>query len=509
MHPVDEVSQQPAPVARPAHVLPGLPPLLAGYGGPERAGSLDEVVADPGRSAARLHGPYAQLGATLAASGPHELPGLAAVAGRLRADHVQHEVTFRGVGQDEPFPLDPLPRIIGRAEWTALSAGLVQRVRALEMFLADVYGEGVILRDRVVPAALVTGCAQFSAVAAAIGPAAPVRIVVAGVDVVRDGDGTLRVLEDNLRCPSGTAYVMANRAAMMRVQPGLSGGYRLLPVAGYGQRLLAALRAAAPPGVSEPTVVVLTPGPTAPAHPEHRMLAAAMGVPLVRPRDLLTDRGAVWLDMADGRLRVDVAYRRVDDEELASADGAAVLAAARAGTLVLGNALGNGVADDKGIYTYVPEMIRYYLGEDPLLPNVATLRCWVPDERAEALARMSALVFKPVSGYGGRGIVFGPTTSAGGMAQLRARVLADPRGWIAQPVLDLSTVPTLADGQLVARHVDLRPFVVNDGASLWVMPGGLTRVALAAGSLLVNSSQGGGTKDTWVLAAEPPRPVAR
>ena len=495
MHPVDEVFQHPAAP---------LPAVLADYPGPERAGSLDEAVADPGTPAARVCGPYAPLGATLTATGPDTAAELDVVADRLRADHITHEVTFRGVGDDEPFPLDPLPRIIDGAEWAALSAGLIQRVRALELFLADVYGGGAILHDEVVPAELVTGCPQFSATAAAIGSAAPVRIVVAGVDIVRDGAGTLRVLEDNLRCPSGTAYAMANRAAMTRVQPRLADGYQLLPVAGYGQRLLAALRAAASPGVSDPTVVVLTPGPSAPAYPEHRMLATAMGVPLVRPGDLLGERGAVWLATAQGRRRVDVAYRRVDDEELATGDGAPVLAAVRAGTLVLGNALGNGVADDKGIYTYVPEMIRYYLGEDPLLPNVATLRCWLPDERAQALARMSELVFKPVSGYGGRGIVFGPTAAAADLAQLRARVLADPRGWIAQPVLDLSTVPTLVDGQLVARHVDLRPFVVNDGTSQWVMPGGLTRVALGAGSLLVNSSQGGGSKDTWVLGAETP-----
>jgi len=480
-----------------------LPPLLAGY--PTDSGRADESAArdqpapfDESAAFDETGSPvlrpvYRRLGSTL----PHSGAALAELAARLRADHAEHGVRFGAAGR--LYPLDPLPRLIGATEWAALQRGLIQRVAALDLFLADVYGPGRIIDAGVVPAEVVRASPQFSADAAATRPPSGVRVHVAGLDIVRDSSGTFTVLEDNLRCPSGAGYALANRAAVNRVWPALSAACSPRPVDDYAPKLLAALRAAAPAGVSDPGVVVLTSGPAGAAHVEHRMLAALMGVPLVGVDQLSVADGVVSATLPTGTSRVDVIYRRVDDEELGPGHPPGLLAAARNGAVVLANALGNGVGDDKGVYPYVPAMIGYYLGEQPLLPNVTTLRCWLPDERGEALARMADLVFKPVAGYGGQGIVFGPTTDRAGLARLREQVQADPRGWIAQPMLALSKLPTLVGGRLVPRRADLRPFVVNDGESLWVLPGGLTRVAADSDSLLVNSSQGGGSKDTWVV----------
>ncbi len=483
--------------------VPSLPPVLAGYPQPRRAGAWDEAVdrAEPAR-ARDAYRPLAQ------ALGPVAGSDLLDRAEALTRGYTDQGITFSHSGQDRPFPLDPFPRILDAAEWSTLERGLVQRVRALEMFLGDVYGAQQILADRVVPRRLVTSCSQFCRQVAGIVPPTGVRVHVAGIDVIRDGAGTLRVLEDNLRSPSGVSYVMENRRAMASVFPELFDRYPVSPVQDYGFRLLGVLRAAAPASAVDPTVVVLTPGVYSAAYFEHSLLARHMGVELVEGRDLVVRGTTLYLRTTVGEQRVDVVYRRVDDEFLDPLhfDGDSVLGVAgllgvvRAGNVVLANAVGNGVADDKGIYTYVPDMVRYYLGEEPLLPNVETVRCWVPEERADALSRMDELVFKPVEGYGGHGIVFGPDADERELAALRARVEADPRGWIAQPVLDLSTVPTLVGDRLAPRHVDFRPFVLNDGASTWVLPGGLTRVALPADSLVVNSSQGGGSKDTWVLA---------
>jgi uncharacterized circularly permuted ATP-grasp superfamily protein len=336
-----------------------------------------------------------------------------------------------------------------------------------------------------------------------------VRIHVAGIDLVRDEHGDFRVLEDNVRVPSGVSYVLENRQALTQVLPEALQSHRVQPVADYPQNLLAALRAAAPSGVDDPVVVVLTPGVYNSAYFEHSLLARAMGVELVEGRDLVCRGNRVYMRTTNGDRRVDVVYRRVDDDFLdpvhfrrdSVLGCAGILNAARAGGVSIANAVGNGVAD-----TYVPELTKYYLGEELVLGNVPTYRLEIPAEREEALDRLHELVVKPVDGSGGKGLVVCPDASAEQVEELRRRVLADPRGWIAQPVVALSTVPTLAGTQMRPRHVDLRPFAVNDGRSVRVLRGGLTRVALREGSLVVNSSQGGGSKDTWVLAGEDAEP---
>jgi uncharacterized circularly permuted ATP-grasp superfamily protein len=331
---------------------------------------------------------------------------------------------------------------------------------------------------------------------------------VSGIDLIRDNAGEFRVLEDNVRVPSGVSYVMTNRRAISAALPETISEHRIRPVAGYPQRLLAALRAAAPAGVTDPTVVVLTPGVYNGAYFEHALLARTMGVELVEGRDLECRRGRVMMRTTKGLEPVHVIYRRVDDEFLDPVHFRAdsvlgcpgLVDAARAGNVTLANAIGNGVADDKLVYTYMPDLIRYYLDEEPVIRNVDTWRLGEPEAREEVLDRLDELVLKPVDGSGGKGIVIGPVATRSELDELRAKVLEDPRSWIAQPVVQLSTVPTFVDGRLGARHVDLRPFAVNDGERVWVLPGGLTRVALAEGELIVNSSRGGGSKDTWVLA---------
>jgi uncharacterized circularly permuted ATP-grasp superfamily protein len=418
-------------------------------------------------------------------------------------------ITFSLSGEERPFPLDLVPRIVAADEWAMVERGVVQRVRALERFLADVYGPGEILADGIIPRRLVTSSSHFHRAAHGIEPPNGVRILVAGIDLVRDTDGRFRVLEDNLRTPSGISYVVENRRTMARVFPELFTSHRVRPVSGYPARLLEALRAAAPAGSPEPTVVVLTPGVFNAAYFEHSFLARQMGVELVEGRDLVCRDGVVYMRTTEGEQRVDVVYRRVDDDfldplhfrpdSLVGCPG--IINAARAGNVTIANAVGNGVADDKLVYTYVPELIRYYLGEEPVLGNVDTFRLDDPDQLAYVLERIDELVLKPVDGSGGYGLVVGPSASSEELDRLRAQVRASPRAWIAQPVVALSTAPTQIGHRLQPRHIDLRPFTINDGESIWVVPGGLTRVALPRGSLVVNSSQGGGSKDTWVLAS--------
>jgi uncharacterized circularly permuted ATP-grasp superfamily protein len=431
-------------------------------------------------------------------------------------------ITFNLFGEERPFPLDLVPRLLDPAEWDRIERGVIQRVQALEAFLADVYGRGEVLEAGVVPRRLVLTSAHYHRAAAGIEPPNGVRVHVAGIDLVRDEAGEFRVLEDNLRTPSGVSYVIENRRAMTRVFPELFAAHRVRPVADYAARLLGALRAAAPPGVTDPTVVVLTPGVYNSAYFEHSLLARQMGVELVEGRDLVVSEGRVAMRTTDGEQAVHVVYRRIDDDYLdplhfrsESVVGCAgLLNAARSGRVTIANAVGNGVADDKLLYTFVPELIRFYLGQEPVLDNVETYRLEDPDQRAHVLDRLDSLVLKPVDGSGGKGLVIGPQATDGELAELRRQVLADPRRWVAQRVVSLSTSPTMVGDRLAPRHVDLRPFAVNDGTGIWVLPGGLTRVALPAGSLVVNSSQGGGSKDTWVLApepvaAEPRRPSVR
>jgi len=420
-------------------------------------------------------------------------------------------ITFSLSGEERPFPLDLVPRVIPSAEWATIEAGVTQRVRGLEAFLADLYGgHGQALEDGIVPRSLVSSSAHFHRAAYGVEPANGVRVQVAGIDLVRDADGVFKVLEDNLRTPSGISYVVENRRTMARVFPELFASHRVRPVGGYPARLLEALRASASQrGGGDPNVVVLTPGIYNSAYFEHSFLARQMGVELVEGRDLVCRDDVLFMRTTEGEQRVDVVYRRVDDafldpvhfrpDSMVGCPG--LLNAARSGNVTIANAVGNGVADDKLMYTYVPALIEYYLGEKALLANVATYRLEDPDQRAEALERLDQLVVKPVDASGGYGIVIGPVASDEVLAETRRAIEASPRNFIAQDVVTLSTSPTKIGDRLRARHVDLRPFAVNDGSKIWVVPGGLTRVALPEGSLVVNSSQGGGSKDTWVMAA--------
>ncbi|WP_330182553.1 circularly permuted type 2 ATP-grasp protein [Nocardia sp. NBC_01503] len=475
--------------------------VFAGYRAGRYARAYDEMFDPAGRPRAPYRGIFAALAAIDASD-------LAARAEALARAFVDQGITFSLSGQERPFPLDLVPRVIAATEWTKLERGIKQRVRALEAFLADVYGEQTILRDRVIPKRLVTSCAHFHREATGLIPPNGVRIHVAGIDLIRDEHGDFRVLEDNLRSPSGVSYVMENRRTMARVFPDLFASHRVRAVGDYPSNLLRALRAAAAPNADDPTVVVLTPGVYNSAYFEHSLLARQMGVELVEGRDLFCRDSSVYMRTTAGERQVDVIYRRIDDTFLdpmqfrpdSMLGIAGILNAARAGTVVLANAVGNGVGDDKLVYTYVPAFIEYYLGEKPVLPNVDSYRCWEPDERDEVLDRVAELVVKPVEGSGGYGIVIGPDATHKELDAVRRKVRADPRGWIAQPVVQLSTVPSKIGPCLAPRHVDLRPFAVNDGDDIWVLPGGLTRVALPEDSLVVNSSQGGGSKDTWVLA---------
>jgi uncharacterized circularly permuted ATP-grasp superfamily protein len=458
--------------------------------------------------AGEVREPYRELYPALARMSQEELRGR---TDALASSYLAQGVTFDFAGEERPFPLDAVPRVIAASDWSMVEAGVAQRVRALERFLADVYGPQHAVRDGVIPAALISSSTHYHRQAAGIVSANGVRVHVSGIDVIRDEAGAWRVLEDNVRVPSGVSYVISNRRVMAQTLPELFTSMRVRPVGDYPNRLLQALRASAPEGVEDPTVVVLTPGVYNSAYYEHTLLARLMGVELVEGRDLFCSGGRVWMRTTAGPTRVDVIYRRVDDEFLDpqqfrpdSVLGApGLMLAARLGHVTIANAVGNGVADDKLVYTYVPELIRYFLGEEPILPNVDTWRLEEPEALAEVLDRLDELVVKPVDGSGGKGLVVGPDASRNELAELRGRLLADPRGWIAQPVVQLSTIPTLVEDGMRPRHADLRPFAVNDGTDVWVLPGGLTRVALPEGQLVVNSSQGGGSKDTWVLDGNP------
>lgn len=477
------------------------------FGGYNDLGSYAKAFDEMFDNQGNVRGPYKGIFAELAPSDADELEARAEALGRAFIDQ---GITFSLSGQERPFPLDLVPRVISAAEWSRLERGITQRVKALEMFLDDIYGDQEILRDGVIPRRLITSCEHFHRQAAGINPPNGVRIHVAGIDLVRDAQGTFRVLEDNLRSPSGVSYVMENRRTMARVFPNLFATHRVRAVGDYSSHLLRALRNAAATNEADPTVVVLTPGPFNSAYFEHSLLARQMGVELVEGRDLFCRDNGVYMRTTEGERQVDVIYRRIDDDFLdpmqfrpdSVLGVAGLLNAARAGNVVISSAVGNGVGDDKLVYCYVPTIIEYYLGEKPSLANVDTLRCWLDDEREEVLDRLDELVIKPVEGSGGYGIVFGPDASEKELATIRRKVIGDPRGWIAQPVVQLSTVPTKVGDALAPRHVDLRPFAVNDGEQVWVLPGGLTRTALIEGSLVVNSSQGGGSKDTWVLASK-------
>jgi uncharacterized circularly permuted ATP-grasp superfamily protein len=405
------------------------------------------------------------------------------------------------------IPFDIIPRVIDQGEWDRLARGLEQRVKALNAFLHDVYHERDIIRAGKIPEAQVLANPAFLGEMAGLDTALGVHVHIAGVDVVRTGADEFYVLEDNCRTPSGVSYMLENREAMMRLFPDLFAALDVAPIEQYPHELFATLREVAPPDAGgDPTVVVLTPGHFNSAYYEHSFLADEMGVELVEGQDLVVEDGFVFMRTTEGRKRVHVVYRRIDDDFLDPlvfrADSAlgvpGLMASYRMGRVTIVNAVGAGVADDKAIYCHVPEMIRFYLGEEPLIANVPTWDCSRPAELSHVLANLEDLVVKNVHGSGGYGMLVGPTSTKGERAEFAERLSARPETYIAQPTLALSTCPTYVESGVAPRHVDLRPFVLT-GARTRIVPGGLTRVALREGSLVVNSSQGGGTKDTWVV----------
>jgi len=422
-------------------------------------------------------------------------------------------ITFSVYGDEQAaeriIPFDIVPRIFSAAEWERLSAGLEQRVRAINAFVDDVYGARRILADGIVPADIVLANPQYCIPVAGARPPHGVYAHICGIDLIRTGADDFYVLEDNCRTPSGVSYMIENRDAMLRLCPELFDIFPVRPVDSYPELLRETLYSVAPEGVSEPRCVLLTPGHHNSAFYEHSFLADNMGIELVEGRDLEVDDDIVWMKTIDGRVRVDVIYRRVDDafldplvfraDSLLGVNG--LMAAYLAGNVTLVNAPGTGIADDKAIYSYMPAIVRYYAGEEAKLPNVETWRCREPKDLRYTLDNLDKLVVKLVDGSGGYGMLVGPTASRKEIEEFRARLKAAPERYIAQPTLALSTVPTQCGDGLAPRHVDFRPFVLTGANGVTIVPGGLTRVALRKGSLVVNSSQGGGTKDSFVLAA--------
>ena len=424
--------------------------------------------------------------------------------------YARHGITFAvygdEVGVERSIPFDIIPRILSARAWKKLSDGCCQRVRALNAFLKDIYDGQEIIKAGIIPEQQIVGNGLYRPEMRGINVPAGVYIHIAGIDLVKVDSDTFYVLEDNLRTPSGVSYMLENRRMMMRLFPELFSRVPVAPIDHYADVLLDNLRAVAPAGITNPMVVVLTPGAANSAYFEHAFLAQQMGVELVEGQDLFIADNVVYMRTTHGPQRVDVIYRRVDDDFLdplafrpdSILGVPGLFAAYRAGRVTLANAIGTGVADDKATYIYVPEMVRFYLGEEPILQNVPTFRLGIADDLEYVLAHLSELVVKEVQGSGGYGMLIGPAASAGELEAYRARILASPASFIAQPTLALSTCPTFVQSGIAPRHVDLRPYVLS-GRSVTLVPGALTRVALREGSLVVNSSQGGGTKDTWVL----------
>lgn len=478
-------------------------------GGP----GFDELVDASGRPRTAA-GP---LWEALAALGPAGLAARQADAEReMRSLGATFAVQGDGDATERTWPLDVVPRLVPADEWQVVEAGLVQRLAALNRFIDDTYHDQRAVRDGVVPAEVVTGSPNFRPECMGIEPPGGIWAHICGSDLVRGADGTLFVLEDNLRVPSGVSYMLQNRAVVKRALPDLFRRYSVGPLDPYLTKLRSVLHAVAPVP-HDPVVAVLTPGVANAAHFEHAFLARHLGAELVEAADLqVLDDGTLCMRTIGGLERVDVVYRRVDDlyldAEVFRRDSVVgvpgLLRAMRAGRVAVVNAPGAGVADDKAVYSYVPDLIRFYLGEDPILPNVPTYWCGRPAERAHVLANLGSLVMKPATESGGYGVVIGPRAGAGTLDHLARRIERNPEGWVAQPVVSLSTAPALAaDGTLQPRHVDLRPFTLLGPAGSYVTRGGLTRVGASAGSLIVNSSQGGGSKDTWVVEAILPGPA--
>jgi uncharacterized circularly permuted ATP-grasp superfamily protein len=486
--------------AAPGAASAGPNDLFAGYA---LGGAYDEML-DPRGQPRR---PYRELHRELMALTPDDLE---------RSKHTadlsffNQGITFtvygRKEGTEKIFPHDLLPRIISGSDWDVIERGLTQRITALNLFLRDLYHERKILRDRVVPAEMIYSCRHFRRQMCNVKVPRDAYVNVMGTDLIRLPDGQFVVLEDNLRVPSGVSYMLSSRKVTKQIFPALFRKYAVRPIEHYGQALLSTLRSLSPEGREDPTVVLLTPGVYNSAYYEHAYLARQMGIELVEGRDLVVHDNIVYMRTTKGLQRVDVIYRRVDDDFLDplafrvdSALGASgIFSAYRAGNVSLANALGTGVADDKAVYAYLPKIIRYYLDQDPILNNVDTLLLSDPAQRSHVVDRLQQFVVKAVGESGGYGMLIGPHSSEDQRREMKARILADPRNYIAQPVLALSTAPCFVDGGIEPRHVDLRPYVLF-GEKTTIVPGGLTRVALRRGSLVVNSSQGGGSKDTWVL----------
>ncbi len=441
-----------------------------------------------------------------------EQPAETVARKRVEADLIFRRVgiTFavygNNAGTERLIPFDIIPRIIPAHEWSQLQKGLTQRVQALNMFIHDIYHAQHIVKAGVIPAEQIFRNAQYRPEMQDVAVASDIYAHIAGVDIVRAGAGEFYVLEDNLRVPSGVSYMLEDRKMMMRLFPDLFARHKIAPVAHYPDLLLDMLRSVAPQGVDDPTVVVMTPGMYNSAYFEHAFLAQQMGVELVEGQDLFVSDNSVFMRTTRGPKRVDVIYRRIDDDYLDplafrsdSAIGVpGLLSVYRAGRVTLSNAIGTGVADDKSIYPFVPDMIRFYLSEEPLLNNVPTYQCRKKEDLQYTLDHLAELVVKEVHGAGGYGMLVGPASTKAEIDDFRQRIIAKPDGYIAQPTLALSACPTYVESGIAPRHIDLRPFVLS-GKSVTMVPGGLTRVALKEGSLVVNSSQGGGTKDTWIL----------
>jgi uncharacterized circularly permuted ATP-grasp superfamily protein len=466
-------------------------------------GTPDEFFTDAGN----VRNASAQLVKLLNAMGADELQRRKKLADAAFLSHgITFSVYFEDDGSERIFPFDLIPRVIDGDEWREVERGLTQRITALNLFLADIYGEQRILQEGVIPRELVESAQGYLPQLRGIQPPGGVYIHVGGIDLIRGADGKLVVLEDNIRVPSGVSYVLENRAVMKHVYPRIFPSVGVRSVDEYPTRLRSALASVAPEGRAKPRIVVLTPGPFNSAYFEHSFLARRMGCELVQSSDLMVSNGIVYVRTTTGAERVDVIYRRLDDafldpdafrpDSLLGVRG--LMDAYARGNVTLANAPGNGVGDDKAIYAYVPEMIRFYLSEQPLLGQVPTYICQREGDLRYVLENAGKLVVKSVDEAGGYGMLMGPQASSSEIATFCDRIRSDPRKYIAQPLIELSTCPTWTGSGIAPRRVDLRPYIVT-GRSSWVLPGGLTRVALRDGSYVVNSSQGGGSKDTWVL----------
>lgn len=467
---------------------------------------FDEMFGEDGK--VRPH--YAQLLHRISEMAPPEFERKRVLAEK---SYLNQGITFTVYSDEEGteriMPFDLIPRIIPANEWEFIERGLTQRLLALNLFLQDVYHGQKILRDNIIPKEIVLGAKHFRPELVGFDIPRNIYIHICGTDLIRDENGRYLVLEDNGRCPSGVSYLLENRQAMKRVFPRLFSRYAVRPVGRYPQELLAALRHVAPHENPDPTVVVLSPGIYNSAYFEHSFLARAMGIEIVIGQDLVIENSRVFMKTTKGLKQVDVIYRRIDDDfldpfvfrkdSLLGVPG--IVEAYRAGHVTLANALGTGVADDKVVYYYVPAMIKYYLGEEPVLPNVPTFLSSAESDRKYILDHLPELVVKAANESGGYGMMIGPQASKGEIAKFRDAILSDPRGYVAQPVVPLSRSPCYVDGGIEGRHIDLRPYILS-GEKTTIIPGGLTRVAMRRGSLVVNSSQGGGSKDTWVLDRE-------